>query len=137
MASIKIVKKFDLKGLHDNLIDCAEDGIDAACAETTDWIKQDVLLDQKYLGTEYFPEVTPATRAAKSKRGERQVLIHTGHLKDSWNFTRQGLEGIVGSGTEGYFGRIYQRWKIDKLWRAEHSKEAMDIIKKAMRRCPK
>jgi hypothetical protein len=137
MASIRIVKKFDLKGLHDDLIDCAEDGIEAACAETTDWIKQDVLLDQKYLDTEYFPEVKPATRATKNKRGERQVLIHTGHLKDSWNFSRSGLEGIVGSGTEGYFKKIYTKWKIDQLWLAEHSKESMEIIKKAMARCKK
>ena len=137
MASIRIVKKFDLTELHDDLIDCAEDGVEAACADTTDWIKHDVLLDQKYLDTEYFPEVKPATRDAKSKRGERQVLIHTGHLKDSWNFARRGLEGVVGSGLEGYFERIYQRWKIDQLWLAEHSKEAMDIIKKAMARCKK
>jgi hypothetical protein len=134
MASIRIVKKWDLKGIHDDLIDCAEDGVEAACAETTTWIKNDVLLDQKYLDREYFPEVKPVTRAAKNKRGERQVLIHTGHLKDSWNFDAKGLEGVVGSGLEGYFERIYQRWKIDQLWLAEHSGEAMDIIKKAIGR---
>lgn len=129
---IKIVKRFDLAGIHDDLIDKAEDGIDAACAETTDWIKEEVIREQKFLGTVYFPDVTDATRASKSKRGERQVLIHTGHLKDSWNFERRGLEGIVGSGSEGYFGKIYKKWQIDQLWETEHSAEAMAIIKKAM-----
>lgn len=134
MTSIRIAKKWDLKGIHDDLINCAEDGIDAALAETTDWIKQDVLLDQKFVGSEFFPQVKETTRASKAKRGERQVLIHTGHLKDSWNFERHGLEGIVGSGTEGYFEKIYKKWRIDQLWLTTHEAETVKIIEKAIAR---
>jgi hypothetical protein len=134
MGSIRIFKRWDLKGVLTDITDAAEEGIEAACAETTTWIKNDVLLDQQFLSHPQFPDVLPTTRTQKNKKGERQVLISTGHLKDSWNFEVKGLEGVVGSGSEGYFGRIYKRWKIDELWREQHADEAAKIVKKAITR---
>lgn len=134
MASVRIFKKFDLEGIHNDIMGDVKDGIEAACAETTSWIKQDVLLGQKYVGNADFPDVSAATQALKRKKGQRHVLISTGHLKDSWNFEVRGLEGKVVSGHEGYFEKIYSKWKIDQLWQKHHADESREIIKKAVSR---
>ena len=134
MGSIRIFKRWGLDATKKTIMKNAADGIEAACAETTSWIKNDVLLDQKYVPHNQFPDVKPATRSQKNKRGEKQVLIQTGHLKDSWNFQAKGLEGVVGSGSEGYFKKIYSRWKIDELWREEHGDEALEIVRRAVTR---
>ena len=134
MAGICIFKKWDLDGMKKDILDSTSEGITAACAETATWIKNDVLLGQEFLMHPQFPDVLPATRAQKNKKGERQVLISTGHLKDSWNFEAKGLEGIVGSGSEGYFERIYKRWKIGELWKEKHADESAKIVKKAISR---
>lgn len=134
MTSVRIFRKWDLDGIHDDIMGDVKDGIDAAVQDTVVWIKNDVILDGKYVGDPVFPDVSAATRASKRKRGKRHVLLETGHLKDSWIGETRGLVGIVGSGSEGYFGRIYQRWRIDQLWEKHHADESREIIKKAVSR---
>jgi hypothetical protein len=44
-----------------------------------------------------------------------------------------GLKGVITGGGQDYAADLYKRgWKIDLLWKAEHSKEAEKIIKAAI-----
>jgi hypothetical protein len=108
MASVIIVKNIDLKGIHADLLRGAEEGVEAAVQDGVSWIKNDVLLGQEQLGHEDFPNVKPATKKQKAKRGEMHVLISTGAYKDSWIGESKGLDGtICGGGDLGYAGKLH------------------------------
>lgn len=132
MPSVKIVKDIDLNGIRQVLIGAAEEGVEAAVQEAVSWIKNDVLLDQEYVGNRNFPDVTEATKKRKRKKGNIKVLIDSGTYKDSFIGECSGLVGKVRSGSRGYFKRLHKKWRIDKLWRDRHSGVALDIIDKTI-----
>jgi hypothetical protein len=99
------------------------------------WIKNDLLLGQEQLGHEDFPDVKPATKKQKAKRGETHVLISTGAYKDSWIGESKGLEGtILGGGDLGYAAKLHKQWHIDKLFNKVHRKTTLKIIKDAIKK---
>jgi len=128
------VRWIDIDSIEADILSAAAEGVNASVQESVSWIKNDVLIEQKYIGDPNFPDVTPATKRIKRKRGNNKVLIQTGHYKDSWIGSVDGLEGKICCGTDGYFGRLHQRWRIDKLWREVHSKEALEIIEKSIQK---
>jgi hypothetical protein len=135
MASVQIVKNIDLNGIHADILKGAEEGISAAVQDGVSWIKNDVLLSQEQLGHDDFPDVKPATKKQKAKRGESHVLISTGAYKDSWIGESKGLEGtILGGGDLDYAGKLHKRWHIDKLFGKVHSKKTLKIIKDSIKR---
>jgi hypothetical protein len=87
------------------------------------------------LGHEDFPDVKPATKKQKAKRGEMHVLMQTGAYKDSWIGESKGLEGTIsGGGDLGYAGKLHKRWHIDKLFDKVHRKTTLKIIKDSIKR---
>ena len=135
MASVKIVKYIDLKGIEVGFMAAAAEGVDAAVQESVSWVKNDVIQEQKYVGSPYFPDVKPATKKAKRRKGNMKVLIQTGHYKDSWIGEVDGLKGKIHCGTDGYFGKLHSLgWRIDNLWLKHHSKEAVEIIEKSIQK---
>ena len=132
MAFVRIIKYIDLNGIERNLLNGASDGVDAAVQESVSWIKNEVLLDQKFIGDPNFPDVKPATKKAKRRKGNTKVLVDTGHYKDSWVGKTEGLKGVIQCGTDGYFAKLHDRWRIDLLWRKHHSKDALEIIEKSI-----
>lgn len=128
MASLKIVKWIDLKGINDDLLAAAGMGVEAAVQETVSWIKNDVLLGQEFMPSKHFPDVAPATKKRKMKKGNMKVLIDTGNYKDSFIGEANGLVGRIHSGSKSYFAQLHKKWRIDKLWMKVHSKESQKII---------
>lgn len=135
MASVRIVKNIDLNGIHADLLRGAEEGVEAAVQDGVSWIKNDVLLGQEQLGHADFPDVKPATKKQKAKRGEMHVLISTGEYKDSWIGESKGLEGtIYGGGDLGYAGKLHKKWHIDSLFNKVHRKVTIKIIKDSIKK---
>lgn len=135
MASVRIVRWIDLKGIEADIIAAAEEGVEAAVEESVSWVKNDVLIEQKYVGNSNFPDVKQSTKKSKQKKGANKVLIDTGHYKDSWIGETSGLEGKISGGSGvGYAARLHKKWHIDKLWKEAHSKEVFEIIEKSLRR---
>jgi hypothetical protein len=135
MASVIIVKNIDLDGIQRDILNGAEEGVSAAVQDGVSWIRNDVLLGQEQLGHEDFPDIKPATKKQKARRGEMHVLISTGAYKDSWIGESKGLEGtILGGGNLGYAGKLHKKWKIDELFGKVHSKTTLKIIKDRIKR---
>lgn len=135
MASVKIIQEIDLKGIQADILRGAEEGVEAAVQDGVSWIKNDVLLGQEQLGHKDFPDVKPATKKQKAKRGEMHVLIQTGAYKDSWIGESKGLEGtITGGGSLGYSGKLHKRWHIDTLFNKVHRKTTLKIIRDSIKR---
>lgn len=134
MTFVQIIKYIDLSGIERNMLNGASDGVDAAVQESVSWIKNEVLLDQKFIGDPNFPDVKPATKKAKRRKGNPKVLIDTGHYKDSWIGKTEGLKGVIQCGTDGYFAKLHDKWRIDLLWEKHHSKEALEIVEKSIQK---
>jgi hypothetical protein len=135
MASVTIVKEIDLDGIRRDILDGAADGVEAAVQDGVSWIKNDVILGQEQLGHEDFPDVKPATKKQKAKRGEMHVLMQTGNYKDSWIGESKGLEGkITGGGSLGYASKLHEKWHIDALFNKVHRKTTLKIIKDTIKR---
>lgn len=135
MASVRIIKHIDLNCIHADLLRGAEEGVEAAVQDGVSWIKNDVLLGQEQLGHKDFPDVKPATKKQKARRGEMHVLISTGAYKDSWIGESKKLEGTIsGGGDLGYAGKLHKRWHIDELFNKMHKKTTLKIIRDSIRR---
>jgi hypothetical protein len=132
--SIRIVKKIDLDGIHAEIMDGADEGVEAAVQEGVLFIKNDIILEEKFKGHKLYPDVKPATRRQKQKKGNTKILIDTTNLKNSWCGEVNGPEGIIGSGYDGYFDKIYKKWKIDELFIEVHGKETADIMARAVQK---
>jgi uncharacterized protein YjbJ (UPF0337 family) len=135
MAEILILKEIDLVGIQREMLDGAADGIEAAVQESVFWIKNNVILGQEFVGDANYPDVKPATKKQKARRGKAHVLIQTGNLKDSFIGEVKGLEGkITGGGDLGYAGKLFKKWKIDALWKEKHAKVVYEIIREYIKR---
>ena len=134
MPSIRISKTINLPLINAEIISAAEEGVEAACQEGVSFIKNNVILGEEFVGNKNYPDVKPATKKQKAKRGETHVLIHTGVYKDSWIADVKGLEGTIKSGSEGYFAKIHENWRIDRLFKDVHGDETLEIIERAIKK---
>ena len=124
----------NIAAISREIIDAAEEGVEAACQEGVSFIKNNVILGEEFVGNKNYPDVKPATKRQKAKRGESHVLIHTGQYKDSWIADVNGLKGIIRSGSEGYFANIHEHWRIDRLFADVHKDETLEIIERAIKK---
>ena len=134
MPSIRITKMIDIAAISREIIDAAEEGVQAACQEGVSFIKNNVILGEEFVGNKNYPDIKPATKRQKAKRGESHVLIHTGQYKNSWIADVNGLVGTIKSGSEGYFAKIHENWRIDKLFKDVHAAETLEIIERAIKK---
>jgi hypothetical protein len=135
MGSVTIIKNIDVDGIQRDILDSAADGVEAAVQDGVSFIKNDVLLGQEYIGNKNFPDVKPATKKQKARRGEMHVLISTGAYKDSFIGESNGLEGtILGGGDLGYASKLHKKWKIDKLFYKVHKQATLKIIRDSIQK---
>jgi len=133
MPSITLWDKTNLSSKQRAIIKAAERGVEASVQETVEWIKDDVVTGQQYVGTTYYPDVKPATKRIKAKRGRTKVLIDTSNYLSSWNGHTKGLTGTITGGGENYHAKLHERgWRIDKLWEDVHKKTSEKIITDAI-----
>jgi hypothetical protein len=128
MLSISIRDYTNLPLIHKKIIKAAEKGVAASVEEGVEWIKEDVIRAEKYVGHRLYPE-----KRSKAKRGKTHVLVDTSNFLSSWNGEANGLKGIItGGGGEDYHAKLLKRWQIDELFFEVHAKESQEIIKKAV-----
>jgi hypothetical protein len=133
MLSVSIFDRTNLAGIQKAIINAAEEGIAASVIETVEWIKDEVITNGAYVGTQYYPDVKPVTKRIKAKHGKTKVLIDTSNYLNSWDGRTKGLEGIITGGGQDYHADLWKRgWKIDKLWESVHKKQSEKIITKAI-----
>jgi hypothetical protein len=132
---VLIIKEINLKGIQREILEGAASGVEAAVQDGVSWIKNDLLLGQEFVGNADFPDVKPATKKQKARRGEMHVLIQTGAYKDSWIGESKGLEGkITGGGGLGYASKLHKKWKIDALFNKVHRETTLKIIRDAVKK---
>ena len=130
MLSISLRDRTNLPLIQKKIEEAAKKGVEAAVHEGVEWIKDDVIRGEEFVGHQYYPDVTDATKRMKAKRGKTKVLIDTSNFLSSWNGEAKGLEGVItGGGGEDYHVKLLKRWQIDKLYAAVHKEESEKIIK--------
>jgi hypothetical protein len=133
MLSISLRDYTNLPLIQKKIDEAAKKGVEAATQEAVEWVKDDVIRGEEYVGHQYYPDVTDTTKRMKAKRGKTKVLIDTTNFLSSWNGKTKGLEGVItGGGGEDYHAKLLKRWQIDKLYLAVHKKESEKIIKEAI-----
>lgn len=133
MLSISVFDRTNLDGKHKEILKAGEKGVEAATHESVEWIKDDVIRGQSYVGHQYYPDVKPVTKRLKAKKGQTLVLKDTGNYLSSWNGEARNMKGIIRGGGQDYHADLYKRgWKIDLLWEQVHAKESEKIIVKAI-----
>jgi hypothetical protein len=130
MLSVSVFDLTNLEGERKAILKAAEKGVTAAVHEGVEWIKEDVIRDEEYVGTQFYPDVKASTKRAKARKGQDTVLVDTTNTLSSFDGEVNGLEGKITGGGEKYHARIFKRWQIDKLYMAVHEKESQEIIKK-------
>jgi hypothetical protein len=133
MLSIRLHDHTNLPLIQKKIEQAAKKGVEAATQEGVQWIKDDVIRGEEYVGHQYYPDVTDTTKRMKAKKGKTKVLIYTTNFLSSWNGETKGLEGVItGGGGEDYHAKLLKRWQIDKLFMEVHAKVSEKIIKEAI-----
>lgn len=132
MLSTSIFNLTNLEGDRKAILKAAEKGITAAVHEGVEWIKDDVIQGEEYVGTRFYPDVKARTRRAKARKGRDTVLVDTTNTLSSFDGEVNGLEGKITGGGKDYHARLFSRWRIGDLYMAVHEKESQEIIKKAI-----
>lgn len=132
MLSISVLDLTNLEGVRKDIVKAAEKGVMAATHEGVEFIKEDIIRQEQYVGHHYYPDVKASTKRAKARKGQDTVLIDTTNTLSSFDGEVKGLEGKITGGGEGYHARLFKRWQIDKLYMAVHAKESEKIIKESI-----
>jgi hypothetical protein len=117
----------NLQGKHRDIIAGAKRGVKLAVEEGVQWVKEDVVQGQKYVGDGNYPDVKPATKRIKAKKGRELVGRDTGNWVASFNSAVKGLVGTIRGGGAKY-GKFQLRWRIGDLFMAHRAKRTREII---------
>ena len=118
-----------------DIVTGAKRGVKLATESGVGWIIEEVFEGQRYVGSEYYPDVKPETKQYKAEKGKEKVGIDTGNLKTSWDsrFEHDGLAGIITGGGPGY-AEFLSRWQIDELFKKERGEKTREIIRREIRK---
>ena len=128
--NISVLDKTNISGKMQDILANAKRGVKMATESGVEWIKEEVMEGQRYLGSEFYPNVKPETKQYKAERGKEKVGIDTGNLKSSFDteYLHDGLSGIITGGGPGY-GSFLARWQIDELFLKERGEVVRQVIK--------
>lgn len=134
-TTIKIIDNVNLSEKTKKIIARARKGVREATESGVEWIKADVFEGQRYVGSSNYPDVTPATKKSKARRGKEKVGIDTANLKNSFDssYKEGGLIGIISGGGKGY-ADFLKRWKIDRLFMEKRGRKTKEIIENEVKR---
>ena len=138
-TTITALDKTNFPKLTKKIKQALQTGVIKAGDSGVEWIKEDVFNGQQFVGTTYFPDVTPATKRAKAKLGMEIVLVRTGNLRDSFDthYSSGGLTVTIrggGGNKKADYSRVLARWQIAKLFYKHRSKKSREIIEKELKR---
>lgn len=128
--NISVIDKTNLPSKMQEILSGAKKGVKIATESGAEWIKEEVMEGQHYVGSEFYPDVKPVTKQYKAKKGKEKVGIDTGNLKSSFDteYEHGGLSGIITGGGPGY-GKFLERWQIDALFLKERGKVTRELIR--------
>ena len=128
--NIRVEDHTNMPGKMRDIIEGAKRGVKIATETGVEWIKEEVMEGQRYVGSDFYPDVKPATKQYKAEKGTEKVGIDTGNLKSSFDsrYEHGGLAGIITGGGPGY-GSFLERWQIDALFLKERGAVTRRIIK--------
>ena len=126
-TTIKVIDRTDLPQKVKSIIAGAEKGVALATEDTVQWIKIDVVQGQKYVGDGNYPDVKPATKRWKAKKGRELVGRFTGNWVASFNSDVKGLVGTIRGGGKKY-ANFQSRWRVGDLVMAHRAKKIRDIV---------
>jgi len=129
-ANIIVLDKTDIPGGVQRILSGARRGVKFATESGVEWIKEDVMEGQGYVGDEFYPDVKPTTKQYKAEKGREKVGILTGNLKASIDSSieRDGLEGTITGGGLNY-EEFLERWQIDMLFLRERGNKSREMIR--------
>ena len=129
-VNIVVLDKTNISGKMREIIEGSKRGVKFATEEGIEWIKEEVMEGQRYVGSEFYPDVKPTTKQYKAEKGKEKVGIDTGNLKSSFDTEYQhgGLSGIITGGGPNYAGFL-ERWQIDALFLKERGEVVRQVIK--------
>ena len=129
-VNITVSDKTNLPGKMQEILSGAKKGVKIATETGAEWIKEEVMEGQRYVGSEFYPDVKPATKQYKAEKGKEKVGIDTGNLKSSFDteYEHDGLSGIITGGGPGY-GSFLERWQIDALFLKERGEKSRELIR--------
>lgn len=129
-VNITVLDKTNLPGKMQDIITCAKRGVKIATESGVEFIKEEVMEGQRYVGSEFYPDVKPETKQRKAEAGKEKVGIDTENLKSSFDsrFEHGGLAGIITGGGPEY-GEFSARWQIDELFRKERGEKSRELIR--------
>lgn len=112
-----------------DIIEGAKIGVRKATESGVEFIKSDIFEAQKFVGSEFYPDVTPATKRYKAEKGKEKIGIDTGNLKSSFDssYEHGGFSGIITGGGPNYAGFL-ERWQIDALFLKERGEKSRELI---------
>jgi len=134
LINLKVTDTTNLLKRHAKIIAGAELGVHAATEDALDFIKNTVVDEQRYVGHRFYPNVSPKTKEWKREHGVEDVGRITGVWVTSFDasYTNGGMVGIVSGGGHvkgSDYEDFQRRWQVDKLWAAERSDHARDLIR--------
>ena len=134
-ANIIVLDQTDIPGGVQRILSGARRGVKLATESGVEWIKEDVMEAQGYVGDEFYPDVTPVTKQRKAEAGREKVGILTGNLKASMDteYDHDGLEGIITGGGPGY-EEFLARWQIDMLFLKERGDKSRALIREEIKK---
>ena len=129
-ANIIVLDRTDIPGGVQRILSGARRGVKLATESGVEWIKEDVMEGQGFVGDEFYPDVKPTTKQRKAEAGKEKVGIDTGNLKASMDteYDHDGLEGIITGGGPGY-EEFLERWQIDMLFLKERGDKSRELIR--------
>ena len=125
--NVKVIDRTNLPAKLKTIIDAAERGVKLATEEGVEWIKQDVVEGQQYVGDANYPDVKPSTKAIKAKAGKEKVGRWAGNWVASFNSVVKGLVGTIRGGGAKY-GNFQLRWRVGDLFMDKRAKRTQEII---------
>ena len=129
-ANITVLDQTNIPGKIQEILSSGKRGVELATESGVEWIKEDVMEGQDFVGDEFYPDVKPETKQRKAEAGKEKVGIDTGNLKSSFDseYERDGLTGIITGGGPGY-EEFLARWQIDELFLRERGEKSREIIR--------
>jgi len=134
-TTIRVEDCTNIPGKMRDIIEGAKKGVREATESGIEFIKSDIFENQKFVGSEYYPDVKETTKRIKAIKGKELVGVDTGNLKSSFDseYEHGGLTGIITGGGPGY-GKFLERWQIDALFLKERGEETRRIIKREIKK---
>lgn len=131
--SVTVIDRTKLPTKLKSIITAAKRGVELATEEGVEWIKQDVVQGQKYVGDANYPDVKPTTKRWKAKKGRELVGRFTGNWVSSFDSSVKGLKGTIRGGSAKY-AKFQSRWQVDSLFMEKRAKRTREIIEREIKK---